>query len=1114
MRGITQLVLITVAVLAPQSTLAAHSFSGPQSTPQPQQDSLLTGLAADLVSAKDDSERTALIERHKESIDLALRKALVRRAFHLCLQGDYPRSMEVVHVLQVLADYKQDKAWMAIPVIGSVVVYYLQGNLAKALESYRKVPPIPEIEHDPAATAWVLSIRGFLAYFRGNYPQALKDCSRSLELFDPVQDKPEIAFTLTSTGMVHSAQRQHSQALDYYHRALSLCRESGDMSLAVVPLNNIGIVYHEQLDDEQALKYYKESLDLGRALGINSSSHYTLNNMGDAYMRLGDYARAMDSFTQSLELRTALGNKAEIAITLKDIGEIHVAEGHFDQALSAYQESLQLDQAISDKLAAADRLEHIGLTYLNQQNYRLALDYFDQRLAISQALDDKEGIGDAFAHIARVYQDQNSLDLALDYMRKSFEVRKATGKKELLANGFSDLGIAQMLAGNLEQSLQNLQAALALYEELGHKDGIARALFGIAEVNARAGSTGTAIDYCRKSLAIAQTINDRPLLFSITSQMAYIQWLQHNYSGALELAERAAALAGQFRSAETSRAWTAGLEGLIYRSLGQPDEARKCFQDAITAVETVRGEIAGSELDLQRYFEGQVRPYYEMIDLLVSQSRAAEAFSYAERAKARVILDVLQNGRLSPAKFMTPAERGQEQRLQDQITSLNNQIYRQGLLPQARAERLTQLKSSLQDARHSLEAFHTSLYTAHPDLRVARGGAPPIDIRQAAAAIPDPDTALLEYVVGDKRTLLFVVTVTGSGVSRVSDLKIYTLNITRTDLTDNVRVYREMLADHGLGFRKPASDLAALLLRPAKPLLQTRKRLVIVPDGPLWDLPFQALLLANDRFLLEDFALCYAPSATALVEMSRTRKQRQSASEDSSTLLAVGNPAVIPRGIARANSTLRTDKPAPIPEAEQEVTSIAAIYGEARSKVLVGAEAREGLVKAEAPKCRILHFATHGKLDDASPMYSHLVLAQPAAPPGLSIKPGSSITLDSTRDYDDGLLEAWEVMQMELKADLVVLSACETARGRQGSGEGVVGMSWAFFVAGAPAIVVSQWKVDSDSSNSLMVDFHKNFKANMNKAEALRQAALKLLHTEQFRHPFYWAPFIVVGDAF
>jgi CHAT domain-containing protein/Tfp pilus assembly protein PilF len=1120
MQDVNRLGLFVAMAITVQSVLATRLLiqASPPAHPSPAEfasrfqrdDTPLTGLAADLVTAKDDDERAVLIEKHSESIDVSLRKVLIRHAFHLCLRGDYSHSLDVVHVLELLAAHKGDNAWMAVPAIGSVVVYYLQGNLAKAIESYRKLPPIAEIEHDPAATAWVLSIRGFLAYFRGNYSQALKDCGRSLELFDPVQDKSEIAFTLTSAGMVHSAQGEHTKALDYYQRALSICRQTGDMSLAVVPLNNIGVVYHERLDDEKALEFYKQSLTLGRQLGINSSAHYTLNNMGDAYFRLGDCEHAMDSFTQSLDLRRKLGNKAEIAITLKDIGEIHIAEGHFDQALSAYQESLQLDQAIGDKVAAADRLEHIGLAYLNQQNYRPALEYFDKRLAISQALDDKEGIGDAFAHISRLYSDQNSMEIAVDYMRKSFDARKATGKKELLANAFSDLGSTQMFAGDLEDALNNLQDALLIYQELGHKYGIAHTLFRIGEVNARAGSSSTAIDYYQKSLDIAQTINDRPLLFPILAQMAYTRWLQKDYSLALELAERAAALASQFRSAETAREWTAGLEGLIYRSLDQPDKARMCFRDAIAGVENVRGEIAGSELDLQRYFEGQVRPYYEMIDLLVSHYRVTEAFSYAERAKARVVLDVLQNGRVNPARLMTPAEHKQEQQLQDQITSLNNQIYRQGLLPQARAQHLAQLKSSLQATRHSLEAFHTSLYAAHPDLRVARGETAPIDLRQVAAAIPDPDTALLEYVVGEKRTLLFVATVPGSASNRKCDLKVYSVDVTRNELIEKVAGYRQMLADHGLGFRKPASELSELLLGPAQPLLKTLKRLVIVPDGPLWDLPFQTLQLASGRFLLEDFALCYAPSVTALLEMSRTRNRRRSASEDSSTLLAVGNPAVSPESTTRSSSTLRAEKPGLITEAEQEVVSIAGIYGEAKSKVLVGPLARENVVKAEAPKFRILHFATHGKLDDASPLYSYLVLAQPDTPPGQSKNPDGT-----TRppDTDDGLLEAWEVMQMELKADLVVLSACETGRGRPGSGEGVVGMSWAFFVAGAPAIVVSQWKVDSDTSASLMVDFHRNLTANMTRAEALRQAALKLLHTEQYRHPFYWAPFIVVGDG-
>ena len=161
------------------------------------------------------------------------------------------------------------------------------------------------------------------------------------------------------------------------------------------------------------------------------------------------------------------------------------------------------------------------------------------------------------------------------------------------------------------------------------------------------------------------------------------------------------------------------------------------------------------------------------------------------------------------------------------------------------------------------------------------------------------------------------------------------------------------------------------------------------------------------------------------------------------------------------------------------------------------------LYEAKAGSYRILHLATHAILNDTSPMYSHVLLSQ-----------------GGTDSNEDGLLEAWEVMKLNLQADMVVLSACETARGRIGAGEGVIGLTWALFVAGAPATVVSQWKVESASTTELMVEFHRQLQAKRQdgkpratKAEALRQAAIKLLRRKQSQHPFYWAAFVVVGDG-
>ena len=297
------------------------------------------------------------------------------------------------------------------------------------------------------------------------------------------------------------------------------------------------------------------------------------------------------------------------------------------------------------------------------------------------------------------------------------------------------------------------------------------------------------------------------------------------------------------------------------------------------------------------------------------------------------------------------------------------------------------------------------------------------------------------------------------------------------------------MAGRDLGFRASATKLFDLLLKPAQTQLKGKTKLIIVPDDKLWELPFQALRTSTTRFLIEDAAISYVPSLTVLREMTRRPKAQTAAP----TLLAMGNPALGKETIERATFALRDGKFEPLPEAESEVKAIGQLYGATRSKVFMGAAAREDRAKAEAGQMRVLHFATHGVMNNASPLYSHLVLAN--------------------SDKEDGLLEAWELMQMDLQADLAVLSACETARGRYGAGEGMIGLSWALFVAGVPATVVSQWKVESASTRDLMLQFHRGLQSGKtSKAEALRQASLSLLKQPATSHPFYWAGFVLVGN--
>ena len=208
----------------------------------------------------------------------------------------------------------------------------------------------------------------------------------------------------------------------------------------------------------------------------------------------------------------------------------------------------------------------------------------------------------------------------------------------------------------------------------------------------------------------------------------------------------------------------------------------------------------------------------------------------------------------------------------------------------------------------------------------------------------------------------------------------------------------------------------------------------------------------------------------------------------------MGNPTWGSGEVARVKAVYRDEDLGNLPRAETEVERLGKIYGEDRSHIYIGREARESRFKAEAADTKILHLATHGILNNASPLYSYLLLAGEGN--------GSS---------EDGLLEARELLHMKLRAELAVLSACETARGRVGAGEGMIGLSWALFVSGVPTTVLSQWKVESDSTSRLMIAFHQNRRKSMSDADALRAAALTIRKDPAYQHPFYWAPFIAIG---
>jgi CHAT domain-containing protein len=367
-------------------------------------------------------------------------------------------------------------------------------------------------------------------------------------------------------------------------------------------------------------------------------------------------------------------------------------------------------------------------------------------------------------------------------------------------------------------------------------------------------------------------------------------------------------------------------------------------------------------------------------------------------------------------------------------------------------------------------------------------------LNEAGALINDSQTALLEYVVTQNRTYLFVLTKPIS--TDPVRLKVYPIEVSARELATRVADFRQRLASNSADFKEPARSLYDLLLQPAQTELDGREAIYIVPSEGLWELPFQALLSRLNKYVLEDHALSYAPSLSVLREMKR---KAHATSPTLPRLLALGNPSLKGQSASQLSLTRGETSFDSLPQAEQEVKTIGEIYGADASTILIGNAAREETFKATASKYPVLHFAAHGVLDDANPLYSRLLLA-------------------TESDSEDGFLEAREIMKLDLHADLAVLSACQTARGQVGSGEGLIGMSWALFIAGTSTTIASQWKVDSASTARLMIDFHRNLQSQKRPsrsgtAEALRKAAIKLMADPKYSHPFFWSGFVVVGNG-
>ena len=515
--------------------------------------------------------------------------------------------------------------------------------------------------------------------------------------------------------------------------------------------------FTQRREISQALIAVQLTRSIAERIGDEQNVAFAINQLGVINYSRGEYQQALELFEQYLSLDPAKRDRAISARTLNYIGVIKRVFGDNTGALDYVQRGLRLAEEAGDKKILSTVLNTMGVLYRDQGNYARALEYFEKSLKLSEALGDKVITSQTLNNIGTVHGAQGNHAHALEYFQRSLKLGQAADDKIMIANGLNNIGLTYHRHRDYPRALEYYQRSLALREQLNDKRGTALTLNNIGLLHREQGDHKRALEYYQQSLAIREKLDDQAGMAYVLNHIGYLHYLQGDYSQALQYGNRILDTATRLGSPELL--WIGyELAGRAHTGLKQFDEAEKALTNSINTIEKTRYLVGGGELARQRFFEDKLPPYMAMVELAFNRNRPIDALTYSELAKARTLLDVLRNGRIPINKAMSLEEQEAERISNAELTALNAIIYDERQRPKPNLDRLAELEPRREKARMAHEAFLTSLYVKHPELKVQRGEARPITAAEAAALIPDLSTAIVEFVVADDKSYLIVLT--------------------------------------------------------------------------------------------------------------------------------------------------------------------------------------------------------------------------------------------------------------------------------------------------------------------------------------------------------------------
>jgi CHAT domain-containing protein len=941
-----------------------------------------------------------------------------------------------------------DKSQEARAIYRVAHTYNLIEQHQKAFEVANEGLPTARAAGDKKTEAYLLDAIGTSYNERGERKKALEVFNQALAL-RPAGDRIGRATTLNSIGTTHGWMGDRVKALEYFNEVAAIFHELGDRAKEASVLSNICVMHNDLSEFKKALEFCNQSLTLKRDVGDRSGEATTLNNIGTVYSGWGEYQKALESYLQAREIHKSLGERSGEGVTLNNIGWVYGTLGEREKAIDFYNQALPPFREIQYKYGIATTLSNMGVQYAELKDFRKALEVHLQVLPLRS--DDREGMAITLNNIASCHANLGDKQKALDYYNQAVALHRAVGNPRQLANALRNIGGF-------------------------HRDQ---------------GETAKALEYLKEAREISRAIGDRNGEASTLSHLAKLE-----------------------------------------RNRGNLVEAHKLIEEAISAIESLRINLKNQQL--RTSFLASVRKHYEFdVDVLMRlhKERPAEGFAAAalqanERGRARTLLELLREARAEIRQGVDPSLIERERELRRTIADRAERQTRL-LSRNATDQQAAALAREIDGLTTDYEQLQAKIRETSPRYAALTQPAP-LNLAEIQQRVIDDETLLLEYALGEEKSFLWAVT--------PDSIKSFELPA-RAAIDEAARRFYQLLTERGrvvrtetLAQRKQridqadaeypqaAAKLSQMLLAPVASELG-RKRLVIVGEGVLQYVPFAALPSPggnNSSLLIAEHEIVSLPSASVLAVLRQETANRKPASRtvavladpvfsaNDSRLVAANKPQSAHVDSSSFPDTQRSASESGVGDlmrlrfSRQEADDITRLAGQKLNlKALDFAANRSVVTNAQLSDYRIVHFATHGLINNQHPDLSGIVLS----------------LVDEQARPQNGFLRLYDIYNLKLDADLVVLSACQTALGKEIKGEGLIGLTRGFMYAGAPRVVASFWRIDDRATADIMKRFYAAMlKDGLRPAAALRAAQVSMSQDKRWQAPHYWAAFTIQGE--